>query len=243
MFNSSQQLSSGRRINSAADDAAGLAISEKMEAQARGWEQGSKNAMDMQNLLRTAESGLANISDALNRVRELSIQSLNDTYTDSDRELMQMEVDQLLDFVKESAQGTQFNTMTLLDGSYADKNAATNPSGTGMKITIQDSTLATLGLEGFDLTKDFDLSAIDNALNAVNEARASIGAYTNRLEYTINANDIAYLNQMQAKSRIADADMAKAMMEQNRSSVIQQYQIFSQREQMGRSGSVLSLLS
>ena len=242
IYTSAQQLSSGRRINSAADDAAGLAISEKMEAQARGWEQGAENAKDMQNLLRTAEGGLNNIADALNRIRELSIQAKNDTNTDFERGLMQNEVDQLLSFIQDAAKGTQFNTMSLLDGSFADKNAATSPSGTGMTITLQDSTLITLGVDGYDLTGDFDISRIDAALDAVNQARANIGASYNRLEHTINANDIAHLNQVQAQSRIADADMAKSITDQNRAQILQQYQIFSQKEQMQRAGAALGLL-
>jgi flagellin len=247
LFKSYQQLSSGKRINSAADDAAGLAISEKMNAQARGWAQGTANAQDMQNLLRTAEGGLNNIADALQRMRELGIQALNDTNTDSDRAAMQLEVDQLKDFIVEASKGTQFNTMTLLDGSYADKNAATSPSGTGMTITIQDSTLEKLGIKDFDVTKvselkEHGLSDVGNALDAVNAARASIGANMNRLEYTINANETSYLNQMQAMSRIADADMGKAVMQKNRAEVLQQYQIFSQKEQMQRTGMTLSLL-
>lgn len=242
LTSSYQQLSSGQKINSAADDAAGLAIAEKMEAQAKGWEQGTENAQDMQALLRTAESGLENISDALNRIKELSLEASNGIYSDSDKAALQEEVGQLLDFIKESAQGTEFNTMKLLDGSFADKQTATSPSGSGMTISLQNTSLETLGIAGYDLTGDFDISQIDAALEMVNTARASIGASENRLDFTINANDTSYLNQMQAMSRIADADIGKSVMDKNKDQLMQQYQMFAQKEQMQRSGSMLSLL-
>jgi flagellin len=242
MMSAYQQISSGKRINSAADDAAGLAISEKMQTQTRGLEQGTENAQDMQNLLRTAEGGLENISSALNRMREIGVQASNGIYTDSDRAAMQLEVDQLKSFIQDSAKGTEFNTMKLLDGSYYDKQAAVSPNGNSIKIYLEDSSLETLGIADFDVTKDFSLDSIDTALGNVNDARARIGATQNRLDYTINSNETSYLNQMQAMSRIADADIGKAMMDKSRSDVLMQYQVFSQREQMQRTGSMLSLL-
>jgi len=247
LFKSYQQLSSGKRINSAADDAAGLAISEKLGAQARGVAQGTANAQDMQNLLHTAEGGLNNISDALNRIRELSVQALNQTNAPSDVANLQMEADQLLDFIKDAAKGTQFNTMTLLDGSYADKQAAVGANGQAIQINLQDSSLQAIFGSNFDpaafkLDDPASLEVIDGALDKVNAARANIGAYENRMQYTINANETSYINQMQAMSRLADADMAKAVMQKNRAEVLQQYQIFSQKEQMQRTGMTLGLL-
>lgn len=237
-----QQLSSGKRINSGADDAAGLAIYEKMQAQAKGWEKGTENAQDIKNLLNTAEGGLENISNALERIRELSVQASNGIYSDSDKQLMQDEVSQLLTYIQDSAKGTEFNTMKLLDGSFADKQTATSPNGSGMTISLQNTTLETLGIDGYDITDDFDISKIDAALEAVNNARASIGASSNRLDYTINSNETSYLNQMQAMSRIGDADIGKSVMEKNKAQLMQEYQIFSQKEQMQRAGNMLSLL-
>jgi len=247
LFKSYQQLSSGRRINSAADDAAGLAISEKMNAQARGVAQGSANAADMKNLLRTAEGGLESIADGLNRLRELSVQALNGTNSETDIAALQKEADQLMEHIKDATKGTQFNTMTLLDGSYKDKQAAVGANGQAIQINLQNSSLEALFGEGFKLEEfkindPATLGMVDDALDLVNGARATIGASQNRLDYTINANDTSYLNQMQAMSRIADADIGKSVMEKNRAEVLGQYQIFAQKEQMQRTGMMLSLL-
>lgn len=242
-FKMSQRLSSGKKINSAADDAAGLAISGKMESQARGLAQGSNNASDMKNLLRTAEGGLDNIADALQRIRELSVQAKNDTNSKSDKQNIQYEVSSLLDFINSAAKGAQYNAMNLLDGSYTDKNAAISPDGSGMTVNIDDSAVIALGLNGYDVTGNFDMSRVDKALDLVNSARSAMGAQQNRLDYAINANDVAYINQMQAQSRIADADMAKAITEKSRADVLTQYQLFSQKEKMAQAGSFLNLLN
>ena len=276
-----QRLSTGSRINSAKDDAAGLAISKKMEAMARGLDQATDNARDMQNLLRTAEGGLNTINDSLLRIRELGVQVSdgvkvyndqelaniqkylpdeyaklnfnadgshagvkvsNGIYTDSDKALVQAEVGQLLDHVKSAARDTEFNTMKLLDGSFADKNVASNPHGTGMTISIENTSLDTLGLSGFNVTGSFDLSVIDSALEMVNDARSKIGAQQNALEYTINANETAYINQMQALSRIADADMAKESTRLSTANVLNDARVFMQKNEMSRMGGAINLL-
>ena len=275
-----QRLSTGARINSAKDDASGLAISKKIEAMARGLDQGTDNARDMQNLLRTAEGGLSSINDSLQRIRELGVQvsggtqyynetelnnikehmpdvyaqivdsSGNQTgvkvasgiYTESDKALVQEEISQLLDHVKTAARNTEFNTMKLLDGSFANKNTASNPSGTGMTITIENTSLDTLGINNFNVTGAFDLSSIDRALEMVTDARSKIGAQQNVLEHTINANETAYINQMQALSRIADADMAKESTRLSTANVLNEARVYMQKNQMGKSGSLLNLL-
>jgi len=237
-----QRLSTGKKINSAADDAAGLAISEKLGALARGLDKGTDNARDMQNLLRTAEGGLSSINDSLQRIREIGVQASNGIYTDSDRALMQTEVDQLLDHVKTASQNTEFNTMKLLDGSFASKNTASNPDGTGMTISIENTSLQTLGINNFNVTGTFNLTKIDKALDMVNDARSKIGAQQNALEYTINANETAYINQMQALSRIADADMAKESTRLGTANVLNDARIMMQKNQMNRTGSLLNIL-
>jgi len=237
-----QRLSTGKRINSAADDASGLAVSEKIGALARGLDKGTDNARDMQNLLRTAEGGLNSINDSLQRIRELGVQASNGIYTDSDRALMQNEVDQMLDHVKTAARDTEFNTMKLLDGSFASKNTASNPDGTGMTISIENTSLESLGINGFNVTGDFNLSRIDDALGMVNDARSRIGAQQNALDYTINANETAYINQMQALGRIADADMAKESTRLNSAKALNDARVYMQKNQMANMGSKLNLL-
>jgi len=227
-----KQLSSGKRINSAADDAAGLAIANKLGAQANGLVVGIRNTEDMQSLLKTADGGLDVMSGALQRVRELGVQAMNGIYTDEDKALIQNEVSGLLDDVKSYAQSTQFNSIKVLDGSFVDKNLASDPNGSGMKISIANSTLESLGLDNFNVTGSFDLSAVDNAINAVNEARSKIGAQISGADYIISANEIAYINAAGAKSRVEDADMAEASTNLNKTKFLEQAQIYSMKSQM-----------
>ncbi len=238
------KLSSMQRINSASDDAAGLAISKKLEELVNGLNQGSNNAADMSNLLNTADEGLDSISDNLQRIRELSVQASNGTYTDSDKKIMQQEVDQLLGGIKQATQGTEFNTMKLLDGSFADKNLASNPSGNGMKINIEDTSLQTLGIDDYNITGSFDISKIDKALESVLDARAKVGAQYNGIQSTIKYNDVSAVNQEIAKSRISDLDFTKELTQLNTNKALEQYKFFAQKSStQNQSNKVLALLN
>ena len=236
MAQSSQRLAGGRRINSAADDAAGLGIASRMQAQIGGLNQGNRNAADMDSALRTADGTLSTITESLQRVRELAVQAASPIMSDADRALIQTEVNQHLNQIQRAAGDTQFNTMRLLDGSFADMHMASNPNGSGMQISIANTSLETLGIDSFDVTSGRpDIAAIDDALAMVSSNRADIGAVQNRIEYIMDSNSIASLNQAAAQSRIADADMALEAMMWEQQQVLQQYQIFSMREQMERS--------
>jgi len=238
-----KKMSSGKRINSAADDAAGLAILEKLEAQINGLERGTQNTQEMGDLLRTAEGGLSSISDSLQRVRELSLQAMNGTLGDDDRQKIQYEIDQQLQHVEKAADSTEYNTMRLLDGSFADKNTASSPSGKGMQITIESTTLEGLGLKGYDVTNGKpDLSIIDEALARVDASRAKIGAGQNRLEHTVLANQLSHENHVASASRIADMDMAKGSTELSSTRVKEQYQTFMLKKQMESQQTKVQLL-
>jgi flagellin len=238
------KLASGKRINSAADDAAGLAIMEKIEAQIKGLEQGTDNTADMQNLIRTAEGGLETIGDSLLRIRELSIQASNGIYGDDDRVLIQEEVGQLLDHIKTTTQNAEFNNKKLLDGTANALHTASYADGGGMTVSIPDVSNLLSNLEGYDVTKDFDIGALDDALSAVNSVRADIGAMYNRMDHTINSNSVTILNQIAAKSRIADMDMAKGVMQLNQEQILNTMQIYSAKSKMEQQrNSVISLLA
>ena len=225
LTDSMSQISSGKRINSAADDAAGLAIANKMDSQARGYAVAESGSQDMQNLLKTADGALAGISDALLRVRELTVQAQNGIYNDADRQILQNEADQLLDFVKNAAQDTEFNRIKILNGSFADKNLASNPTGNGLKINISNASLESLGLQNFKLTSGDALVKIDDAIASVSGARSKIGAQMNTIDHIISANQIAYVNISAAKSRIEDTDIGKAAMNLYKAKVIEQAQV------------------
>lgn len=233
--NISQQLASGNRINSAANDAAGLAIAERMSAQERGTNQGTRNTADMQSLVRTAEGALSSINSGLQRLNELALQASNGILTDSDRNNMQREVNQILDHIQSVSENTQFNARNLLDGTAQNLNTASSPNGTGPSVSIPGMSLEALGLEGFSVNNgEIDIGAIHAAMNIVNGARSNLGAMENRMNHIMTSNDISALNLASSRSRIADTDMALASMELSRERVLEQYQLAAQRREMER---------
>lgn len=234
-------LTSGKRINSAADDAAGLAISEKLLSQTNEYSVGSSNAKDGMSLINVAEGALSGIHDSLQRIRELGVRASNGLFSDSDKQMFQDEIDGLKQTIQGTARGTTFNTMKLLDGSMADIELATNPQGGKLKIQLVNSTLESLGITDFDVTKDFDLKAIDNAIEKVSEARSNLGAHSNALAHTINNNDYTNHNITAAKSRIADTDYGEESMKRSRDEAIQQYRIFGIKAQAEQNAGILKL--
>lgn len=236
-------LSSGYRINSAADDAAGLAISEKLLTQENGYSAGTDNARYGQSLLNIAEGALSGIQDSLQRIRELSVKSLNGLYGDEERQAIQCEVDGLKQSIQDVAKNTSFNTMKLLDRSMADVDLATNPQGGGLSIKLVNSTLESLGIADYDVTKDFDLDAIDNALDMISGARSRMGAQSNALTHTINFNGYSILNMASANSRIKDTDYGEEIIKKNRDEALNQYRIFNIKSKMNSDVGILRLMS
>ena len=237
-----QSLASGRRINSAADDAAGLAISEKLLAQTNGYNVGTNNAADGVNLLNVADGALSGMQDSLQRIRELAVQASNGIYTSSEKEMIQMEIDGLKASIQDAAKGTNFNTMKLLDGSMASMDLATNPSGGGLSIQMESSTLESLGIADFSVMGKFSLEDIDSAIQTVSKARSRMGAKTNVLEHTMNYNENAALNLTAANSRIRDTDYGLALTNRNRDNILSQYRMFAMKAQMNQNAGVLKLL-
>jgi flagellin len=230
-----EQLSSGLRINKAADDAAGLAVSEKLKNQVRGLNQAQRNAQDGISLLQTAEGALNETHSLLGRMRELAVQSANDTLSNSDRVHIQDEVNQLLSEVDRIASSTQFNKISLLDGSAsvalhvgANKETGVNDNEIGVAITASDTTtlaINTLGTTATITTQsgaNSAISALDAAIENISTSRGKIGAYQNRLESTINSLGVATENAGAANSRIRDADVAQSVSEMVRNQILQQ---------------------
>ncbi len=227
------QIASGNRINSAKDDAAGLVISESMKEQENGLAQGTQNAKHGVDALNIADGALGQITDNLQRIYELSVKASNSfMYGPGELTAMQQEIDGLMSGIEDIAKGTEYNTLKLLDGSMADMDLATNPNGSGQKIQMANATLEALGIDGYNVTGKFDIGRITNAIDMVNERRSEIGAQTNALEYTINRNDLTMENTMSARSQLADLDIPKAISEQKKNQVLDDYQIMMQRQQM-----------
>lgn len=228
-INAYTRIASGQRINGAADDAAGLSITKGMESQTQGHSVNQDNMASMNNLANTAEGALSSIHDSLGRMRELALQASNGILTDSDRSIIQSEIDQLKQGISDVAKNTEFNTMKLLDGSFANKHTAMNPDGSGKQISIESAALENLGIKDFDVTGAFDISDIDGAMEKVTESRSNLGSVSNAFEHAINNSKNSEVNLTAARSRIGDADIAQEISNLKREQLLQQYQIYTQK--------------
>lgn len=224
------QLSSGSRITKAADDAAGLAISENLKSQIRSFGQATRNANDGISMIQVAEGGLGEISNILTRLRELGIQSASDTVGDRERGFINKEVDQLKAEAQRIAKTTRFGATNLLDGSgeqfdiqvgiYNDDfedRVSFNPSEL-------DATAGNLGIENLDFSQkegaQSALTVLDNAQGLVSSFRANIGALQNRFFSTVENLGVQHENLSAANSRIRDADIAQSTAEATRNSIL-----------------------
>ena len=229
---SMSQLASGSRINKAADDAAGLAISENLKSQIRSLGQASRNANDGISMVQTAEGGLSEISNILTRMRELGVQASSDTIGETERGFLNKEVQQLKDEAQRITQTTRFGTTKLLDGSgdKFDFQVGINNDGEADRISFNagetDATTSSLGIEGFDFSSKEGaqdaLAAVDKAQSQVNGFRASLGALQNRLQSTVDNLGVQHENISAANSRIRDTDVASATAESTRNQVLLQ---------------------
>ncbi len=237
-----EKLSSGQRINKAADDASGLAVSEKLRSQIRGLNQAERNIQNGVSFIQTTEGYLEESTNILQRVRELAVQSANGIYTDEDRMQIQVEVSQLVAEIDRIASHAQFNGMNMLTGGFAADSA----SGRVMqlqiganvdqntRIFIGTMTASALGLSGGQEAADGKLSistpdeanmaiaTVDSALTTVSKQRADLGAYQNRFETAIGGIAIAAENLQAAESRIRDADMAQEMVDFTKNQILSQ---------------------
>ena len=221
-----EKLSSGFRINRAGDDAAGLAISEKMRGQIRGLTQASRNAQDGISLIQTAEGALQETQEILQRMRELAVQSANDTNVAADRTAIKAETDALTSEIKRIADTTQFNTKNLLTGGLNAKIHVGANAGQSIDVKITASMGTALLTAAIDVTtqtgSDTAVTVINNAITTVSTNRANLGAIQNRLEHTIKNVDTAAENLQASESRIRDVDMAKEMMNFTKQNILQQ---------------------
>ncbi len=228
----SSQIASGTKLQSAADGASEMAIVEKENAQVNGLNMGQRNAEDGKSLLNVADGAMSNIEDMLQRMRELAIQASNSAVmSDEDLQMIQDEVDQLKQGISDVANNTEFNRKKLLDGTYGDGHIASNPDGSGTTLNLGDATLKALGIEDFDVTGDFSVQTIDDALSKVSSDRSTIGAQSNGLDYMISYNSQASINLTSATSRMEDADIAEVVSEMKKQQTLQTYQLMAQKRQ------------
>ena len=234
-----EKLSSGLRINKAGDDAAGLAISEKMRGQVKGLDMASKNAQDGISLIQTAEGALNETHSILQRMRELAVQSSNDTNTTTDRNEIQKEMNQMRKEIDRIADTTEFNTKTLMTGGLDGNSTGTAltfhvGANENQAVTLNFSSMrsSALGVSGASATQalsvtnatsaDAAITTINDAIEKVSAERSKFGAMQNRLEHTINNLNTQSQNLQASESRIRDVDMAKEMVGYSKNKIISQ---------------------
>lgn len=229
---STEKLSSGYKINRAADDAAGLSISEKMRSQIRGLNKASSNAQDGVSLVQTAEGALNETHSILQRMNELATQAANGTNTSVDRSAIRAELDQLTSEINRIQSTTQFNTMNLLDGTFS---GATNQmklqvgalSGQSIDFSIANMCATKIGLKTTLSVSTFTkagtyMKSVQDAIEVVSKQRSAMGAIQNRLEHTIANLDTTSENTQSAESRIRDTDMASEMVTYSKNNILAQ---------------------
>ena len=258
-----EKLSSGERINRAGDDASGLAVSEKMRSQIRGLNRASKNAGDGISFIQTTEGYLQETEDVIQRIRELAVQSSNGIYTDEDRMQIQVEVSSLIAEIDRIASHAQFNGMNMLTGRFArptGENSVTASMwlhiGANMdqrtQVFIGTMTASALGVRQLGTEEILTLATpdeanraigtLDEAIKKINKQRADLGAYQNRLEYTIKGVDIAAETLQASESRIRDTNMASQMVEFTKNQILVQSGTAMLAQANAQSQTVLSLL-
>ena len=229
---STEKLSSGYKINRAADDAAGLSISEKMRSQIRGLNKASSNAQDGVSLVQTAEGALNETHSILQRMNELATQAANGTNTSVDRSAIRAELDQLTSEINRIQSTTQFNTMNLLDGTFSGtdnkmKLQVGALSGQSIDFSIANMCATKIGLKRALSVSTFTkagsyMKAVQDAIEVVSKQRSAMGAIQNRLEHTIANLDTTSENTQSAESRIRDTDMASEMVTYSKNNILAQ---------------------
>jgi flagellin len=240
---SMERLSSGYRVNRAADDAAGLAISERMRSQIRGVAQATRNAQDGISLVQTAEGSLDEVHSMLQRIRELAVQYKNGSLSNNDRAALQSEVNQLASEIERIGSSAEFNGIKVLNGAVM----LTFQIGANDSDAVSVSTLSlgsAVGSAVFALSssQNTDLAQIDSAIDAVSQQRSTFGAIQNRFEHLMNGLSVYHENLVASESRIRDVDMAEEMVAMTKFQILQQAgtSMLAQANQMPQS--VLSLL-
>lgn len=229
---STEKLSSGYKINRAADDAAGLSISEKMRSQIRGLNKASSNAQDGVSLVQTAEGALNETHSILQRMNELATQAANGTNTSVDRSAIRAELDQLTSEINRIQSTTQFNTMNLLDGTFSGarnkmKLQVGALSGQSIDFSIANMCASNIGLKKTLSVSTFTkagsyMKSVQDAIEVVSKQRSAMGAIQNRLEHTIANLDTTSENTQSAESRIRDTDMASEMVTYSKNNILAQ---------------------
>ena len=256
--NTMNALASGKRINSAKDDASGLAVSTKMKSMIKGLNQASRNIADGSSMLNVASGYLQETTDILQRIRELAVQSSNGIYSDEQRSMIQIEVSQLVSEIDRIASSATFNGLQLFTGRFANGNEAITlhiGSQTDQQISfnLEAATSESFGLKNVQGTGEslsisspdeanMAIATVDEALLRVSKQQALIGANQNRMEVAKKGIDIAAENMAAANSRIEDADMAEKIVELSKNQILSQSSLAMMAQSNSKNQNVLALL-
>lgn len=257
MDKSMERLSTGMRLNRPGDDAPGFAVSEKLRSQIRGLGQAERNAQDGLSFLQVTEGSLDQVNSILQRLRELSVQSSNGIYSNEDRNLVQLEVSQLVEEVERIGKTAEFNKVRPLDGRFS--RASKNPmsfqvggnAGERIDVYINTMTGSSLKISGGNnrLTlstpdkANGSLQVLDDAITKVNRLRSDLGAYYNRLDLTLKSLSNNYVNLVSSESQVRDADMAMEMVEYSRNQILTKSGVAMLAQANVRPESVVKLLT
>jgi len=218
-----ERLASQERISRAADDAAGLSISERLRSEIRAGQQENENLQSGVSLVQTAEGGLSSQQDAVGRLQELAVQASNGTLSDQQRSALNAEAQQLVEQIEQTGSSTEFNGTQTLDGSVANVDLGTSGSE---EVNIEASTASSLGVDSIDLSTQAGASAaigaLETASTRISENRSNLGAQQARFERSIENREISIVNEQEADSRIRDLDIARQSIEQSRNQLLQQ---------------------
>ena len=256
--NTMNALASGKRINSAKDDASGLAVSTKMKSMIKGLNQASRNIADGSSMLNVASGYLQETTDILQRIRELAVQSSNGIYSDEQRSMIQIEVSQLVSEIDRIASSATFNGLQLFTGRFANGNESITlhiGSQTDQQISfnLEAATAEAFGLknvqgsgESLSISSpdeaNMAIATVDEALLRVSKSQALIGANQNRMEVAKKGIDIAAENMAAANSRIEDADLAEKIVELSKNQILSQSSLAMMAQSNSKNQNVLALL-
>jgi len=246
LFDSLRQLGSGRRIDRASDDPAGLGIAKRLQALEAAIHTGVRNLNDGVSTARVAEGGLQGIGDNLQRLRELAVQGQNGTLSDADRATLQQEFDQVVAEIDRVSEATSFNDQALLDGTLAGSGILTvsvgSEGGAESSLEIGDHGAAGLGVAGLSVGDPGTIQALDGAIDRVASTRATVGSFSNRVESQVRSLTQAEESTAAARSRIEDLDLAEATSRLARDRIVEQGNIFTLIGQRRLADAALTLL-
>lgn len=237
------RFASGKRINSAADDAAGLAIAQKIASEQGGLNAAAKNIGSGIAAANVADGAMSGITDYMQKINELSIQAMNGLYSDSDRQAIQNQIDSYMEGIGQIASSAKYNETYLLNGSASSVNIVSGADGSGTQLPLADGTLSALGLKGYSVKNGTaDLDSLNAAFSYVSQSRSRLGAATNGLEHAYAYNRNAYEQHTASRSRIEDLDVGKAVSDQKKNQLLQNYRMMMQKRQIEQDGMRVRLI-